>query len=164
MRYVAGAKLTNTGPCFTFYKQNKQVIAVDFVSTHSPRSVITVTNQKAWSAEISSEWNIKWHISRGCEWTTKDKGQACPPLPPWAHLMWSTWRMGFLPVWCQEHLGALTGTYWHMEGKRCHCWCRYQAGCSDQGAFSCFMQQAGDLPANLQADATQLLPAYVRKT
>lgn len=47
MRYVAGAKLTNTGPCFTFYKQNKQVIAVDFVSTHSPRSVITVTNQKA---------------------------------------------------------------------------------------------------------------------
>lgn len=47
LRYAPGANLTDAGPCFTFYKNNKEIITVDFVSTDSPRAAITVTDQTA---------------------------------------------------------------------------------------------------------------------
>lgn len=125
LRYAPGANLTDAGPCFTFYKHNKETITVDLVSIDSLQAPSQLLTEQPKVLGFYPKWNIKWHISRGCEWPTRNKGQLLSPITSTAS--WSTWRMGS-PVWFQEHLGAVTDTALTCTwGQWCHCQCRCQA-------------------------------------
>jgi len=65
-----------------------------------------------------------------------------------------------LPVSFQEHSGALVGTVLTGTWGKVMPLAMQAPGCSDQAVVSWFKQQAGDVLANLQADATQPFPTY----
>lgn len=80
------------------------------------------------------EWNIKWHIARGCEWPTRNTGQLLSPVTSTAS--WSPWRMGS-PVWFQEHLGAVTDTALTGTWGAVMPLPMQVPGCSELAALSC---------------------------